>query len=174
MQWVKARSYPNEAEATLAVTALESADVPAQLHSSVPVIGWPDFQVMVPSDHLESARALLGTQKVLHPSLLDSQTPQPEPETRADTRRRLGNWRVLQALAGLLLLASVFGATLLHIPLIARVVLAAFAVVLGLVGTAGLNHVRCPYCGDYMVSPLSRWDSLFSLSCARCGFSVRK
>jgi hypothetical protein len=173
MQWVTARSYSSEAAAALAIASLETASVPAELRSSVPAIGWPDFRIMVPTEYLDQATTILATPNAPQRPLLDVHAPPPRPEAIGETRRKLHNCRGKMGIAGALLLLGTAGVALGKVSVAIGALLAGVGLIFGLFALGRLNHIQCPRCRGYVIDPFSPWDRWFSATCSRCGFSLR-
>jgi hypothetical protein len=170
-QWITVGSFPSEAAAVLAIASLEAESLPAQLRSSAPVIGWPEYRVLVPDQYLAEAKTVIQAQRVSASG--DVHTVPPSPMTISRTRQQIQNWRALLALGSLMLVGAAVATTTRVISATAGTAIALPGLVIGLVGLGGMNHIPCPRCGGYVVDPWSRWQPFFSSTCIHCGLSFK-
>lgn len=183
MDWSTVKTYPNEAEASLALAVLEAGAIPARLASSAGsalVFGVSAFAVEVPAVQLAEATELLGLNQ-------DTSTGSGLPHA-AGPLSTLDRMRYADALIDIrarrrvvwVLFFGYIPAVMVLTPLLRSVIhhrnpmfIAAISwMVLFAVASFRVTTVRCPRCASRFHAAFL-WQNPWTRRCLHCGLHVR-
>jgi hypothetical protein len=183
MDWSTIRTYPNEAEASLALAVLEAGEVPARLArkaGSALTFGVSAFAVEVPTMQLSEANELLGSSQN---TATESTPSRPASSLSLVDRMRyteaLADIRARRRLVWVLFLGYLPAVTVLT-PLLKSVAHPrdpGFVAAIGwmvLFAMAGfrVTRARCPRCAKRFHAA-ALWQNPWTSRCLHCGLHVK-